>query len=158
MLPQVTSGIMFSVSQFELGQCVNFETTPARDPSPFENEETPHTHTHPAFENDWPRAMIESCIRFPVLVNPKMAAHLIYLLNLWPLQPLRPIIISLESGEKGHPVSIWLLKEESQFQEINIFFDYSCLHFLRDSHSPMAISGRILLNPHSLTQLAFHSL
>lgn len=36
----------------------------------------------PPFENHWPKAMIEPHIRFPVLVNPKMAANLLYLLDL----------------------------------------------------------------------------
>lgn len=39
-LPLVTSVVMLSGSQVGLGQAVNLETTPTRDPDPLENEGT----------------------------------------------------------------------------------------------------------------------
>lgn len=48
-------------------------------------------------------------------------------------------------------MNAWLPEEESHFQTGNLHASvtcllYSCFHFLRDSHHPMAISNGVLLN------------
>lgn len=86
-----------------------------------------------------------------------MAANLIYLLSLWPLQPPLPIITSLENGVgAGHILWTSGCQEKNPSFQLEIckgsliFLHHSHIHFLRKSYQSTVSRSAVVLNIGSL--------